>query len=96
MTLRTEKIRDGKLTNIIQKGTRILTEYLMFKYHVNALHISINPPNKKRYLNPHFALTGVAQWVRHHPAKPKVMGSDPGQGTCLLAGSGAGAQVRGN
>ena len=29
------------------------------------------------------ALTGVAQLVGHRPAKQKVTGSVPGQGTCL-------------
>ena len=29
------------------------------------------------------ALTGVAQWVGHHPTKQEVAGSIPGQGTCL-------------
>ena len=34
------------------------------------------------------ALTGVAQWVGHHPEKPKVVASVPSQGTCLGCGPG--------
>ena len=30
-----------------------------------------------------FALTGVAQWVRHHPANATFAGSIPSQGTHL-------------
>ena len=30
-----------------------------------------------------FALTGMAHLVEYHPAKPKVSGLIPGQGTCL-------------
>ena len=30
-----------------------------------------------------FALAAVAQWIEHQPANQKVMGSVPGQGTCL-------------
>ena len=40
------------------------------------------------------ALTGVAQWVGHHPTKQMVAGSIPGQDTCL--GCGFGAHMRGN
>ena len=34
------------------------------------------------------ALTGMAQLVEHHPAKQKVTGSIPGQGTHLGCGLG--------
>ena len=30
-----------------------------------------------------FVLTGVAQWVRHHPANARIAGSIPSQGTHL-------------
>ena len=30
-----------------------------------------------------FALAGVAQWIEHWPANPKVAGSILSQGTCL-------------
>ena len=32
------------------------------------------------------ALTGVAQWVGHHPTKQKIMGWIPGQSKCLDSG----------
>ena len=38
------------------------------------------------------ALAGVAQWIEHQPANPKVTGSIPGQSTCL----GFGARTGGN
>ena len=34
------------------------------------------------------ALAGVAQWIEHQPANPKVTGSIPGQSTCLGCGPG--------
>ena len=36
-----------------------------------------------KYIRNLYASTGVAQWVRHHPANQKVTGSIPSQGTCL-------------
>ena len=30
-----------------------------------------------------WALAGVAQWIEHQPANPRVTGSIPSQGTCL-------------
>ena len=32
------------------------------------------------------ALAGVAQWIECRPVKPKVTGSIPSQGKCLVAG----------
>ena len=29
------------------------------------------------------ALAGVAQWIEHQPTNQRVIGSIPGQGTCL-------------
>ena len=34
------------------------------------------------------SLPGVAQWIEHQPAKRKVTGSIPSQGTCLGCGPG--------
>ena len=34
------------------------------------------------------ALAGVAQWIEHGPAKQRVAGSIPSQGTCLGGGPG--------
>ena len=44
--------------------------------------------NWKKNKNVEVALTGVAQWVGHHPTNRKFSGSIPGHSTCLGCGPG--------
>ena len=47
-----------------------------------------HPGLSNTFFKSHFALAGVAQWIKHQPANQRVPSSIPSQGTCLAWGSG--------
>ena len=58
-------------------------------YHVRfTVWGPVNETDKRQIKKRKAALAGIAQWIECGPANPRVAGSIPTQGTCLVCRSG--------